>query len=132
MMSLWFAVQIARSWFLLARYLHFWHYYDLEWAADGAVVQLSKDGGASWADAFTSAPYTSSISGSFEDCDFSPMLAGKTAWSGTIGENEWTRVSIHIPPAFRTEQFQFRFVFETDESNQSSGWFIDDISIAPQ
>jgi hypothetical protein len=117
--------------------LRFWHIYWLEpmssekwW--DGALVQLSADGGASWQDATPNPPYSGLIDGYYDTCADGgmPDVDEHDGWSGIIDPEEWTLVSIPIPDALRTAQFTFSFVFGSDVGAVDAGWYVDDAQIA--
>jgi len=117
--------------------LRFWHVYWLEpmssekwW--DGALVQLSGDGGASWHDVEPSPPYAGPIEGYFNTCADGgmPDVDGHDGWSGIIEPEEWTEVTIPIADALRTAEFAFSFVFGSDVGAVDSGWYVDDAEIA--
>jgi len=84
--------------------LVFWHKYALESGFDFGYVEISKDGGSTWA-----------------------QLASYT------GIAAWKREQIAIPTTpidYRTSDIKIRFRLVTDKSVTMDGWYIDDLSIA--
>lgn len=107
----------------VAEYLEFQHTYGLETGYDGAVVEYSTNGGASYSDlgAFAmTGGYNGVISSSFG----SP-IGGRSAWTGgSVGE--MTRVIIDLR-SIVSEPFRIRFRFASDTSFESEGWLLDDV-----
>lgn len=119
-------------------YLVFWHWYDLEasdlvepedssnaalW--DGAQVQVSTDGGASWSPLYPEGGYNGRVPE-----DGTSALAGEPAFGGySYG---WQRVVMPLPTA---PGVRVRFVMATDAENseatahQYAGWYLDEIEI---
>ncbi len=104
--------------------LSFWHKRGLESNFDGGVVEISTDGGATFADigeaAFTENPYNATISGSFG----SP-IGGRRAFSGT---SEYVR-SVASLDAYVGQNILVRFRTATDNSVAAVGWTVDDVEI---
>ncbi len=85
--------------------LSFWHYYEVEYGYDSCFVEVSSDGGASWS---TLGSYTGpSFGWRFAAFDLSPF--------GDAGD-----------------EVLLRFRFYSDGGVHNHGWFIDDVSVAPQ
>jgi hypothetical protein len=111
---------------------------------DGALVEFSSDGGTSWA-LPPGAVYPGTITinpqmGSSYSC-----LDANGFWlhgrPGYVGQGTgWTRVTIPIPPTFRTPQFRARFAYASGVSSQTTnqntsmqhtrpGWYVDDVAV---
>ena len=114
--------------------LRFWHLYRLEdetggsWY-DGALVQVTGTGGAPWQDVSPSPGYTGLIEGNYSECEGTPEIDGRQAWSGTIPDDDWTEVVVEIDDIYRTADFRFGFLFGSDRGATAEGWFIDDVEI---
>lgn len=115
--------------------LVFSHIYDIEPInkgryRDGALVQVSGDGGVSWTDVSPTPAYTGLVEGEYGGiCGNTPSQAeGREAWSGGILEN-WVEVNVTVPPVVVTNAFRFRFVFGSDREKERMGWAVDDISL---
>ena len=82
--------------------LNYWEWNDIEHVAfDYGKVQVSKDGGAHWQDV-----------------------------TGRIGDMpDWSPRWLSLDPSYAVSNFQFRFFFRSDPSNQLAGWYIDDVSL---
>ncbi len=116
--------------------LSFWHTYYLESGADyggssstgydGAVIEISTDGGSTWSDLgsnITQGGYTSTISSSYG----SP-IAGRQAWSGgSIGTE--TQVLVDLS-SFAGQNAQIRFRLACDQGGGDTGWYIDDVVVS--
>jgi uncharacterized repeat protein (TIGR01451 family) len=101
--------------------LSFWHYFDTESAYDGAVVEISTDGGISWSDLgefMTQNPYNNTLD------PFSTGIGNRKAFSGSSGGFIQTIISL---TGFAGTTAQIRFRFTSDMVVGSDGWYIDDI-----
>lgn len=105
----------------------FWHKYGLESSYDGAVIEVTTDGGATWADLgtyITANGYTGTISTSY-----SSPIAGRQAWTGTL--SSWTQVTVNLS-AFGPNTIQIRFRIACDSSLYVTGWWVDDVLVDSQ
>jgi hypothetical protein len=106
--------------------LSFWHTYQLELNFDGAVVEISTDDGATFADLqshITQGPYTGQIS----TADGSP-ISGRSAWTGgSLGT--MSQVAIDLS-SYTDQTVTVRFRLATDKGTAGGGWYIDDIRVA--
>ncbi|MBN1478311.1 S8 family serine peptidase [Candidatus Sumerlaeota bacterium] len=103
--------------------LTFWHAYAIEPSFDGAVLEVSTDGGSTWTDLgpnITAGGYDGPISTSFG----SP-IGGQMAWTGT--RNTMSQVTVDMS-AF-SGQVRIAFRFASDSSVTSDYWKIDDVSL---
>jgi subtilase family protein/Big-like domain-containing protein len=103
--------------------LTFWHLYDIEPNFDGAVLEISTDGGSTWTDLgpnIIAGGYTGGISDIFG----SP-IGGQMAWTGLQG----TMGQVTVDLSEFGEEVQFAFRFASDSSVVSNHWKIDDVSL---
>jgi hypothetical protein len=110
--------------------LTFWHYFDMENAYDGGVLEVSTDGGATWVDARNNiivGTYNSSVS-FLDPCPpiQPPFAQGRPFWSNV--SNGYRQVIVNLLPYAGTD-LKFRFRLGTDCGVGDVGWFIDDISV---
>ena len=105
--------------------LTFWHRYQFEGTAyDGAVLEISTDGGLNWSDLgghITANGYNGTIS-----TGFSNPLAGRQAWTGDL--TDWTQVEVDLS-SFSGQTVQVRWRLGCDTSLGDTGWYIDDVTI---
>ncbi|MEJ2421924.1 MAG: choice-of-anchor J domain-containing protein, partial [Acidobacteriota bacterium] len=106
--------------------LSFWQTYALESTYDGAVIEISTDGGSTWNDLgsdITQGGYNSTISS-----NWGSPIAGRQAWSGgSIGTE--TQVMVDLS-SFSGQAAQIRFRLACDSSNGDTGWYIDDVVLS--
>jgi hypothetical protein len=104
--------------------LSFWHQYHLETDFDGAVLETSTDGGATWRDVLST---TTFLTGGYDHTinliSGSP-IAGRMAWSGDSPGYINTQVNL-LPFAGQSLLLRFREV--TDTSSAETGWWVDDV-----
>ncbi len=110
--------------------LSFWHTFDLEGTVaqcyDAGTLEISTNGGGSWAvvpdAAFTAGGFNGTVNG----CCSNP-LAGKRAWcSGTIGP--MTQVTANLA-AYNGQIARLRWQEGDDSSVQDIGWFVDSVTV---
>ena len=105
--------------------LSFWHRYQIEENFDGAVVEVSTDGGSTWTDLgpYTIANgYTGTISTNYQN-----PLGGRLAWTGNI--TTWTEVIVDLS-SFAGQSLNIRWRLGADRITGAAGWYIDDVRIA--
>ena len=106
--------------------LSFWHTYQLEPNFDGAVIEISTNGGATFADLqshITQGSYTGQIS----TADGSP-IAGRSAWTGgSLGTMSQVAIDLR---SYAGQNVIVRFRLATDIGTAGGGWYIDDIRVA--
>lgn len=96
--------------------LTFWTWYDIELDWDYGFVEVSTDGGTTWA----------TVQGSITT-NFDPN-GNNQEGNGITGSNGWVHASFDLS-AFGGQTVLLRFRYETDMAVQGLGWTIDDISI---
>ncbi|MEW5987667.1 MAG: choice-of-anchor Q domain-containing protein [Chloroflexota bacterium] len=107
--------------------LQFWQYHDIEhrlaggcW--DGAVLEVSADGGASWSQ-LNEELLTNAYDGAIQAGSYNPLV-GYEAWCGLSQGWEQTVVDLD---AYAGQRVQFRFRLATDNGFGREGWTIDDV-----
>jgi len=113
--------------------INFWHLYNIEGGYDGAVVEVSVNGG-DWAD-------VTAMGGTFEGPGYTDTgldyteaaIAGRDMFSGVAAGWE----TINFGEALNGNEVQFRFRIATDSayvpapvSGFASGWYVDDITFS--
>jgi len=108
--------------------LRFWHRYEFEGSGsvawDGAVLEISTDGGATWADLglhMTHHGYNGLI-----QSGTSNPLAGRSGW--TYALSAWNEVVVDLS-AYAGNAVQIRWRIGCDSSIGASGWYVDDVQI---
>ena len=118
-----------------AAYLVFWHWYDTEYddgaeerLRDGGQVQVSTDGGASWALLEPENGYPGTIqAGSGNPLGGQPGMGGFSYG--------WQRAIVPLPQA---PDVRLRFAFGTDGGSQGTsrygyaGWYLDDVRVTTE
>ena len=103
----------------------FWHTYQLEPNYDGAVIEISTDGGVTFTDLqshITQGSYTGQISSS----DGSP-ISGRRAWTGgSLGTMSPVVIDLG---SYSGQSAIVRFRLATDVGTAGAGWYIDDIQV---
>jgi hypothetical protein len=107
-------------------FMTFFHSYDLESGFDGAVLEISINGGAFTdivaAGGTIGPPYNGTISAG----TLNPM-AGRPAWTGNSGG--YVSAFVTFPPAASHQNIRMRFRVATDCQNAGTGWRIDSIRV---
>ncbi len=105
--------------------LSFWHLYQFEGANyDGAVLEISTDGGGSWDDL---GPYiTLNGYNGVVGTSYSNPLGGRNAWVGDLAG--WMQVEVDLNN-FAGEEVIIRWRIGCDSSVSDVGWYIDDVQI---
>ena len=106
--------------------LTFRHFYNSESTYDGAVLEISNNGGATWNDMGNHI-----LSGGYSTMmDSSTLLPGRYAWTGSSG-NKFIKTTVDLS-AYANQNVQFRFRFTSDDGTNNEGWYVDDIEIKRQ
>ncbi|MFN8289757.1 MAG: S8 family serine peptidase [Chitinophagaceae bacterium] len=108
--------------------LNFSHNFALESGFDGAVLEISINGGAyqdilAAGGSFVTGGYTGTISSSF-----SSPIAGRSAWTGS--SSGFVGVTVNMPASSAGQTTRLRFRMASDVSVGSTGWRIDNITIS--
>jgi hypothetical protein len=99
--------------------LSFWHKYDLEGGFDGGQVEISTNGGGSWA----------GLGPQMTQNGYSGSLASGGAFTGSSGGWIETRADLS---GFAGQNVQLRFHESDDVSFANTGWWVDDVAILTQ
>lgn len=103
----------------------FWHTYNIENTYDGAVIEISTNGGNTWTDLetyITQGGYNNTV-----DTDYLNPIAGQNAWSGgTLAAMSEVKVDLS---SFAGMTVQVAFRFASDYIESSEGWIIDDVKM---
>ncbi|BBB31845.1 hypothetical protein TTHT_0221 [Thermotomaculum hydrothermale] len=106
--------------------LTFYHTYELENTYDGAVIEISTDGGSTFTDLgshITQGGYNGTISTSYQ----SP-IAGRSAWTGgSLGT--MTQVVVDLS-SYVGNTVIIRFRMACDSSVNKTGWYVDDVVVS--
>ena len=106
--------------------LSFWHTYQLEPNYDGAVVEISTNGGATFAD-LQSHIMQGQYTGQISTADGNP-ISGRAAWTGgSLGT--MSQVAIDMS-SYTGQSVIVRFRLASDSGTAGGGWYIDDIRVA--
>jgi hypothetical protein len=100
----------------------FWHDYNLENTYDGAVIEISTDGGTNWIDLggkIAQNGYNRLISN-----DWGSYIGGRQAFSGNSVNFIKTVVDLN---SYKNQAIKLRFLMADDNSVSSAGWYVDDI-----
>lgn len=108
--------------------LRFWHWIAAEsegatGAWDGAIAQITTDGGTTWSSITPQGGYTHAIIAN----PASPFPAGTPCWSGRF---DWRQVQFDLA-AFNGRTVQIRLRFGSDGYVTDEGWYIDDLVLNP-
>jgi hypothetical protein len=104
----------------------FWQSYNLEEGFDGAVLEISINGGAFTDIVAAGGRVFPAYNGTISPKFLSP-LAGRLAWTGNSGG--YVNTSISLPFATRGENVVFRFRLATDCSVAGAGWHVDTFAV---
>lgn len=106
--------------------IQFAHAYSIEEGFDGAVLELSADGGATWTDlgpAMSEGGYTGVIFGE-------NALQGRNGWTGTSpGYPATTNVSINLSYDYAGQTVLLRYRMATDGGVGGPGWSIRSLAV---
>lgn len=105
--------------------LTFWHVHYFEGSFDGAVLELSSDGGETWQDLgpyITANGYDGTINSGYGN-----PLEGRPAWIGD--RSTWTQVQVDLN-SFADQSVQIRWRIGCDLGIGDEGWYIDDVQIS--
>lgn len=107
-------------------YMYLRHSYDLENGRDGAVLEISINGGP-FVDFIAAGGGNVQYNGTIS-ADFQSPIAGRAAWTGNSGGYVQTFAQMPLSALGRTVRLRFRLA--TDCSGAGTGWRIDSILIS--
>ncbi len=106
--------------------LSFWHTYAFEQFGDGAVIEISVDGGLTFVDLgpqILQGQYTTEIA-----TGWNSPISGRMAWSGgSLGTMMEVRVDLS---PFEGQTAILRFRLSCDSGDGGHGWYIDDVQVS--
>jgi PKD repeat protein len=104
--------------------LTFWHRYQFEDGYDGAVLEISTNGGGTWDDL---GPYITAggYNGVIDNCCGNP-LANRSAWTNDL--TTWAQVEVDLN-TYAGQNVLIRWRFGADSSVSDVGWYIDDVQV---
>ncbi len=105
------------------------HFYDTDsngtYHHDGGFVQASADGGSGWETINPVGHYPGLI---FDSSGCTSSWDGDAGYVNLIGE-DWGEAVFRLDESWATSRFMLRFVYSTDYSSGTPGWFIDDVRV---
>jgi hypothetical protein len=113
--------------------LSFWHRFDLEFDWDGAVLEVSTNGGASYVDITAAGGVF--LSGGYTKVMANGPLAARGAWTGRSprlinGAGDMNQVEVDISSlAGQTAIFRWRLRTDDLTVDEALGWWVDDIQL---
>jgi uncharacterized repeat protein (TIGR01451 family) len=111
------------------------HSYNSEFEWDGAIIQISLDGGATYVDILDSGPGARFIEGGY---NFGLITSGNGNTNGLQARPAWTGNSggfitstVQLPTTAAGKSVRFRFISGADSSTTvtNSGWTIDNVAL---
>lgn len=111
--------------------LSFWHRYGFQSNRDGGVLEFSIDGGA-WFDVTSAGSGASFALGGYGNTmnSTSSPINARRAWSGTLSTFSQVKVDLTDAAKYAGKSLRIRWRLTTNSSTASTGWYIDDISLA--
>lgn len=106
--------------------LSFWHWYNSEDTYDGAVVEISINGGSTWADVGASNFTLNGYNGTINP-GYSNPLANRAAWTGN--SNAFIQSKVNLAAYANQSNVKLRWRFGSDNVVAATGWNVDDISL---
>ncbi|KAB2961830.1 MAG: choice-of-anchor B family protein [Thermoanaerobaculia bacterium] len=104
--------------------LSFWTAWDIEQGWDGGVIELSTDGGGSWAPLTPAGGYPGTISNAGNACG---IAVGRGAFTGT-GQLTFQSKTVGLA-AWSGQAIRLRWQYGSDGFVNEDGWFVDDIAV---
>jgi hypothetical protein len=115
--------------------LSFWHQRGLESTFDGAVLEMSTNGGATWNDILTVGSFVQNGYNGTISSSFGSPIGGRQAWTGNSpgfvnGSNSgYVNTIATINALTPGTQFSLRWRVATDNSVSASGFWVDDATL---
>jgi len=108
--------------------MKFWHWFNIEanttGCFDGALLEISSDGGQSWSQIPDSLLLTTGYKGPISTSYGNPM-GGSMAWCGF---QDWSEAVVDLT-AYAGQNVMLRFTQTSDASLGLEGWYVDDFSL---
>ncbi|HXT51473.1 MAG TPA: S8 family serine peptidase [Thermoanaerobaculia bacterium] len=111
--------------------LSYWVNYNAELQWDGAVVEISTDGGGSWADLPPTTPvgYPSVLVNSGNACNYPVTQGAFTGPSGNAALSGWTQFQTNLAAFAGQTNVKIRWRFASDGGVEFQGFYLDDVQI---
>jgi hypothetical protein len=110
----------------------FWHRFNFEDGFDGGVLEVSSDGGTTWADVGAPSIVEGGYNGVISSSAGSP-IAGQNAWTGASASvNAMTRVTANLGAFAGPDRLlRWRLVLDQQaiDSTPGTAWWVDDVSL---
>jgi hypothetical protein len=101
-----------------ATFISFWHRFNTDTLADGGVIEVSTDGGASWTNIINAVQFT--LTNFYSNANTISSNSNKPGFTGNSG---WVKSTIY---GSALNFVRFRFTFTSDNTNTNKdGWMID-------
>lgn len=101
-----------------ATFISFWHRLNTDSLADGGVVEVSTDGGSTWANIINATQFT--LTNFYSSSNIISSNSNKLGFTGNSG---WIQSTIQ---GYALNFVRFRFTFTSDNTNTNKdGWMID-------
>lgn len=113
--------------------LSYWVNYNAEYQWDGAVVEISADGGTTWADLppTTPAGYPTTLSQTVGNaCGYAATQGAFTGPSTNAALTGWAQYQTAIPATYDNANVQVRWRFTSDGGAEYQGFYLDTISVS--
>lgn len=108
--------------------MKFWHWFNIEANSsgcfDGALLEISTNGGQSWSQIPDSLLLTTGYSGTISSSYGNPM-GGSQGWCGF---QDWSEAVVDLT-AYAGQDVKLRFTQTSDASIGLEGWYVDDFSV---
>ncbi|HEV8241371.1 MAG TPA: S8 family serine peptidase [Thermoanaerobaculia bacterium] len=111
--------------------LSYWVNYNSEFQWDGAVVEISTDGGSSWSDLPPTTPvgYPSVLVNAGNACNYPVTQGAFTGPSGNAALSGWTQYQTNLAAFAGQTNVKIRWRFTSDGGVEFQGFYLDDVSI---
>ena len=115
--------------------LSYWARYNLEFQWDGVVVEISTDGGSTWADLppTTPAGYPDTFFQTGSDpvnaCRYLETQGAFTGPQDNAALTAWTRYETLLAPRYDGKTVKIRWRFSSDPGTEYQGFFLDSVAV---
>ncbi|HET9766721.1 MAG TPA: S8 family serine peptidase [Thermoanaerobaculia bacterium] len=111
--------------------LSYWVNYNAEFQWDGAVVEISTNGGGSWADLPPTTPvgYPSVLANAGNGCGYPITQGAFTGPSGNAALTGWVQYQTNLAAFAGQTNVKIRWRFASDGGVEFQGFYLDDIQI---
>ena len=110
--------------------LTYWNRFNCEFQWDGVVVEISSDGGATWAGLPPDAGYPDMLSKTEGNgCSYPKTQGAFTGPTNNDALTPWTQYSSNLSPAYDGKTVRIRWRFTSDPGAEFEGFYLDTISV---